>query len=102
MSSSEVDCQIPADHPALPGHFPGQPLAPGALLLSLVHQQAKIQLGFPAGGAVWRRVKFLRPVLPEQPFRLYLEGSDGEFTFIITDQAGDIIAKGQCRHDSLV
>jgi len=98
----EVDGLIAADHPALPGHFPGQPLAPGAVLLSLVHQQAMIRLGFPAGGTVWQRVKFLRPVLPEQPFRLHLQGSASEFTFSIKTPAGDIIAKGQCRHDALV
>ena len=27
---------IPADHPALPGHFPGQPIVPGVVVLDRV------------------------------------------------------------------
>jgi 3-hydroxymyristoyl/3-hydroxydecanoyl-(acyl carrier protein) dehydratase len=30
------DFTIPAEHPALPGHFPGRPVVPGALLLDHV------------------------------------------------------------------
>ncbi|WP_420471488.1 3-hydroxyacyl-ACP dehydratase FabZ family protein [Brevundimonas sp. FT23042] len=27
---------VPADHPALPGHFPGNPLVPGVMILDLL------------------------------------------------------------------
>jgi len=27
---------VPADHPSLSGHFPGQPIAPGVLLLDMI------------------------------------------------------------------
>ncbi|RYY52317.1 MAG: CoA ligase, partial [Comamonadaceae bacterium] len=39
--------EVPLDHPAFAGHFPGQPLLPGALLLSEV---LEAMLGVPAPG----------------------------------------------------
>lgn len=33
---SDPDLVIPPDHPALPGHFPGNPLVPGVLILAHV------------------------------------------------------------------
>lgn len=32
--------RVPPEHPALPGHFPGDPLVPGVVLLSLVTEAA--------------------------------------------------------------
>lgn len=57
--------RFPADHPALPGHFPGRPLVPGVLLLdaALALIAAANPGPAPAGLA---RVKFLAPVGPEQ------------------------------------
>jgi 3-hydroxymyristoyl/3-hydroxydecanoyl-(acyl carrier protein) dehydratase len=53
---------IPLDHPALPGHFPGAPVVPGALLLAEGLRRLESAVGAPI---VWRRIecaKFLRPV----------------------------------------
>ena len=36
---------IPADHPSLPGHFPGRPVVPGALILAEVIHAASQALG---------------------------------------------------------
>jgi 3-hydroxymyristoyl/3-hydroxydecanoyl-(acyl carrier protein) dehydratase len=56
---------IGADHPALPGHFPGRPIVPGVVLLdeafSVMATSRPLQAPF-----VLIRVKFLSPVLPDQ------------------------------------
>lgn len=59
--------EVPPDHPAFAGHFPGQPLLPGALLLSEVLEAVQ---GVPALAARLGRqptlaaAKFLAPVRP--------------------------------------
>ena len=54
---------IPHDHPALPGHFPGNPVVPGVILLD--RATAAILAAYPGHRlAALPQVKFLRPVRP--------------------------------------
>jgi 3-hydroxyacyl-[acyl-carrier-protein] dehydratase len=63
---------IPADHPCLPGHFPGQPIVPGVVMLDRVLAAIEAQHG--ALGAVrMPQVKFLQPLLPAQTARIELQ-----------------------------
>lgn len=101
MNSVDVICRIPADHPALAGHFPGNPVVPGVVLLELVQRQAHVLAGFHDGPTRWQRIKFLRPVRPEQPIRLHIEGAADRFSFIIRTEDGEAVARGQCRHGPL-
>jgi len=66
---------IAADHPSLPGHFPGAPIVPAVVILDKV----------AAALSEWRRdarivgiptVKFTAVIKPEQPFTIVLS-SDG-------------------------
>jgi acyl-coenzyme A synthetase/AMP-(fatty) acid ligase len=63
----QVTREVPVDHPVFAGHFPGQPLVPGALLLSQVLEAAR---GVPALSArlgerpTLAAAKFLAPVRP--------------------------------------
>ncbi len=69
---------VPADHPCLPGHFPGEPVVPGVVLL----EQALGVLGLPAGGPrelAW--VKFQRPLLPGQEARVMARAAGGRWRF---------------------
>lgn len=85
---------IAADHPALAGHFPGHPIAPGALLLAEVIEAA---LATPALAARLGQlpgiasVKFMRTVVPPArlsvdfdaaPTRIRFEVREGERTVL--------------------
>lgn len=62
---------IAADHPSLPGHFPGRPLVPGVLLLDRVLEAIEAGNG-PLGALRLPQVKFLQPLLPGEPARVEL------------------------------
>ncbi len=66
---------IPADHPCLPGHFPGQPIVPGVVVLDRVLAAIEAQHG-ALGPLRMPQVKFLQPLLPEQLARIELLQSD--------------------------
>jgi 3-hydroxymyristoyl/3-hydroxydecanoyl-(acyl carrier protein) dehydratase len=60
---------LPASHPMFAGHFPGNPIVPGAYLIALVEQRANDWLR--KQGATTQvngvsAVKFLRPVRPDE------------------------------------
>lgn len=62
---------VPHDHPALPGHFPGNPVVPGVLLLDHVVSLLEATHG-PLPGVRLPQVKFLQPLLPGQEARVEL------------------------------
>jgi 3-hydroxyacyl-[acyl-carrier-protein] dehydratase len=75
------------DHPAAQGHFPGNPIIPGAVLLSEVLLAIEADLGRRLQSCRVRSVKFLRPVRPGD--RIYIEYSGrGEPGLRITCSAG--------------
>jgi 3-hydroxyacyl-[acyl-carrier-protein] dehydratase len=96
MSTYESVLRIAASHPALPGHFPGQPIAPGVLLLDLVLEHAERWRGAPLRIAALPQVKFAAPLLPEQDAHLQLDLRDQELRFSITRE-GVVIAQGVFR-----
>jgi 3-hydroxyacyl-[acyl-carrier-protein] dehydratase len=54
---------IKADHPALPGHFPGNPVVPGVVVID--HLLAALAQRWPDRVCTGlRRMKFLRPLQP--------------------------------------
>lgn len=65
---------IPADHPCLPGHFPGRPLVPGVVLLERVLEEIEATHG-TLGALRLPQVKFLQPLLPGEEARVELESA---------------------------
>jgi 3-hydroxymyristoyl/3-hydroxydecanoyl-(acyl carrier protein) dehydratase len=82
---------VAADHPSLPGHFPGQPIVPGVLLLQHVAEALRAWRGQRLVRLV--EVKFLRPLLPAQAATLMLSERGGRLRFEIC-HASVLLARG--------
>jgi len=78
----------------LAGHFPGNPVVAGVLLLEAIIAAAESRLGHSLSVARLPLVKFLSPLLPGQEARLELEfaGPQVEFTVM---RGGAAVAKGR-------
>jgi 3-hydroxyacyl-[acyl-carrier-protein] dehydratase len=84
---------VAADHPAYAGHFPGQPILPGVVLLAEV--MAAIAEATGRGPERWTlaNVKFLGAVTPGTALALRHEEVDGNVRFEV--RAGDrVVASG--------
>ena len=84
---------IPDDHPALPGHFPGNPLVPGVVVLDRVVAALEAREG-PLPPLRLPQVKFLSPLRPGQAADVALDGGGGRWRFRVT--TGDaVVASGE-------
>jgi len=87
---------ISATHPCLPGHFPGNPIAPGVVTLDHVAQGLLEQIegvslaGFP-------QVKFLKPLKPGVTVLVaYQEKNETTYQFNC-EVDGQVILTGQIK-----
>lgn len=67
---------IAHDHPALPGHFPGQPLVPAVVLIDHATEAARAAFALGPLAAILR-AKFLAPVRPGEAVRLGFTRREG-------------------------
>ena len=88
---------IPADHPSLPGHFPGNPIVPGVVLLSHVWEAVCRQAGTPLYCAGWPSVKFLAPLQPGVPFQVEVEFGATQSAKFVCKTVASTIAQGSVR-----
>ena len=70
---------IAADHPCLPGHFPGLPVVPGVVLLDRI--AALIERHGAGPLARIGAVKFLAPVLPGEAVDCTVERDGARVSF---------------------
>lgn len=82
--------RIGAEHPALAGHFPGNPVVPGVVLLRHVADALKHWRNQPVSRF---EVKFLAPLLPEQDAEIELRADVSRVRFAIR-RGADVLAKG--------
>ncbi len=83
---------IAADHPALPGHFPGHPIVPGVVLLALVEELLDDH-GLEVRACP--QVKFLVPVAPGTPLALHVEVSPQAVASFSIGVAGNRVVAGR-------
>ena len=76
---------IAADHPALPGHFPGNPIVPGVVVLDEVLSALPGRMDIP-----W--AKFHAPLRPAEEFVIRIE--QNKFS---VHRGGTLIASGSLR-----
>ena len=69
---TDIDIVIPADHPALAGHFPGSPIVPGVVLLDEVLQAIAAACGHAPRRCALTAVKFRSIVRPGERLRLHV------------------------------
>jgi 3-hydroxymyristoyl/3-hydroxydecanoyl-(acyl carrier protein) dehydratase len=82
MTMLSLSLAVAADHPAYAGHFPGQPILPGVVLLDEALLALAGVQGKPAATAQIKSAKFLSPVQPGENLRLdYTSTAAGVFRF---------------------
>jgi 3-hydroxyacyl-[acyl-carrier-protein] dehydratase len=73
---------IETGHPILQGHFPGQPVVPGACIVRAIHDAVELATGRRLVMTEASQIKFLLPLNPERnpkaSLQLLIEAIDGE------------------------
>ena len=89
----EFTFTIPATHPSLTGHFPGNPIVPGVLVLDEVLSGSEQVLGAALRVAGIPQVKFVNVLRPEQAARVRVEYTSTQLRFSV--RHGDaLLAQG--------
>lgn len=83
-----ADLRFEPDHPAFAGHFPGNPVVPGVLLVDAVVALAESS-GLPAGALRLAQVKFLQSLLPGQAAAIEIERAEARWRFRVV--RGDLL-----------
>jgi 3-hydroxyacyl-[acyl-carrier-protein] dehydratase len=85
--------RVPAQHPALAGHFPGNPVVPGVLILDAVISAAQAWLGPDLAIERLSYAKFLAPLKPDEAAQIELVLRAPRLEFLV-NCGSTAIAKG--------
>lgn len=105
MNDVHLTLQIPQEHPSYAGHFPGQPIVPGVVLLDLVLQAAEALSdwpGQPDGPLDIPVCKFVQTVRPGATLALALSAgaNPGALNFRL-QQDSQLVASGSLRRTAV-
>ena len=89
----EASFVVAADHPSLPGHFPGTPVVPGVVVLDHVLRAGERWQSRVLGARALKQVKFHSPLLPGERADISLE-LDGDVLHFRVTRAEQSIAQG--------
>jgi 3-hydroxyacyl-[acyl-carrier-protein] dehydratase len=92
-TSHQARFVVRAGHPALPGHFPGNPVVPGVVVLDHVLKAGEAWLARPLNARGLKQVKFQSALLPDELADVSLEIAEESLSFRVT-RAGQPIAQG--------
>jgi 3-hydroxyacyl-[acyl-carrier-protein] dehydratase len=93
MVDAEFIWRVPIDHPAFAGHFPGQPIVPGVVLLDHVVWLVQAHLGVPGGGWQIAQAKFLSPCGPaDELLFTFARSHRGTLTFAVRCGERDVVS----------
>ena len=94
MTDPSLILSVPIDHPAYAGHFPGQPILPGVVLLDEALNALAARQGLAVCAGQIKSAKFPSPVKPGEPLHLhYTATAAGVFRFEV--MAGQrVVASG--------
>ena len=94
IASFRVPLCIAPSHPSLPGHFPGQPVVPGVVILDAVQQAIEAEAGALPALAL-PQVKFLHPLLPGEAAEILVDSpAPGRWRFrVLRDDV--LLASGE-------
>lgn len=92
MPNIEAEYNITLDHPSLKGHFPGNPVIPGVVILEKVLQT--IKQSHHSDNYKIVMTKFLQPLIPPATLAIHLtEPSENRIIFKATVKS-DVISSG--------
>jgi acyl-coenzyme A synthetase/AMP-(fatty) acid ligase len=87
--------RVPHAHPALPHHFPGDPIVPGVWILSLVEDAARERFGADLRLRGVPEARFRRILRPGEAYRIELTRVAGDRLAFVVESARARIADGK-------
>lgn len=73
---------VPSDHPAFNGHFPGNPIVPGVLLIDKVAQGLQLMTGLEV--ECIQQARFLSPLRPGEAAQVACDCREGRSTYALS------------------
>lgn len=82
----------------MPGHFPGNPIVPGVILLDEVITAFRDYAGRPVTISAFPNIKFVSPLLPDKEFDVSFEEKKEGLVSFSMKARDKIIVTGQLRY----